>query len=108
MKGVHTINLSYCNNITDQGLQYLKGVHTINLSYCNKITDQGLQYLADKSALISGKLKGVHTINLSHCNITDQGLQYLKGVHKIDLYMCHKITNQCLQYLDENGSLIYF
>ncbi len=31
-------------------------------------------------------LKGVHTINLSGCDkITDEGLQYLKGVHIIDL-----------------------
>ena len=34
LKDVHTINLSYCNNITDIGLSYLKGVHTINLSNC--------------------------------------------------------------------------
>ena len=69
LKGVHTINLSYCNQITDKGLEYLKGVHTINLPCCKQITDKGLKYL-----------KGVHTINLSYCNkITDKGLEYLKG-----------------------------
>ena len=31
------------NKITDVGLEYLKGVHTINLSYCNQITDKGLE-----------------------------------------------------------------
>ena len=65
LKGVHTINLSFCDKITDNGLQYLKGVHTISLSGCNKITDDGLQYL-----------KGAHTISLSGCDkITDNGLQ---------------------------------
>ena len=89
LTGVHTINLSGCNQITDQGLQYLKGVHNINLKDCNQITDQGLQYL-----------KGVHTINLKGCNqITDQGLQYLKGVHTINLKGCNQITNQGLKYL---------
>ena len=56
-KGVHTINLSDCDQITDGGLEYLKGVHTINLNGCNKITDKGLEYL-----------KGVHIIDLSYCN----------------------------------------
>ena len=28
-----------------QIMKYLRGVHTINLSNCNKITDQGLEYL---------------------------------------------------------------
>ena len=101
LRGVHTINLSGCNQITDKGLQYLndpmflsdnlKGVHTINLSGCYHITDKGLQYL-----------KGVHTINLSGCyQITDQGLQYLKGVHTINLKGCNQITDQGLQYLKE-------
>ena len=29
-------------NITDDGLAHLKGVHTINLDNCNQITDVGL------------------------------------------------------------------
>ena len=69
LEGVHTINLSNCYQITDQGLEYLKGVHTINLTDCNQITDQGLKYL-----------KGVININMYNCYlITDQGLEYLKG-----------------------------
>ena len=68
LKGVHTIDLGGCNEITDKGLQYLKGVHSINLWGCDNITDEGLEYL-----------KGVHTIDLRWCNyITDKGLQYLK------------------------------
>jgi len=34
-----SIKFTGCNKITDVILQYLQGVHTINLSYCNKITD---------------------------------------------------------------------
>ena len=61
---------------------------------CRKITDQGLQYLAnDFSALTSSQLKGVHTIDLDGCyEITDQGLQYLEGVHTVSLHDCIKIT----------------
>ena len=87
--------------IIDDDLFYLKGVHTIDLFECDQITDQGLQYLADESALLIGdKLKGVHTINLSACEkITNQGLQYLMGVHTINLSACEQITDQGLQYL---------
>jgi hypothetical protein len=47
LKGVHTINLSYCNQITDEDLEHLKGVRTINLGYCYQITDEGFQLLKD-------------------------------------------------------------
>ena len=32
-------------NIDDKDLEKLKGVHTINLTECNKITDEGLEHL---------------------------------------------------------------
>ena len=31
-------------------------------------------------------LKGVHTINLGYTKITDKGLEYLKDVHTINLW----------------------
>ena len=61
LKGVHMIDLSWCNQVTDAGLEHLKGVHTIILSGCDKVTDAGLEHL-----------KGVHTINLFRCyQVTD-------------------------------------
>jgi hypothetical protein len=58
-----------CDQITDQGLQYLSALplQHLNLAGCQQITNQGLQYL---SAL---------------------QLQYL------DLADCDQITNQCSQ-----------
>src|SRR5439155_1234972 len=89
LKGVHTIDLYYCNKITDKGLEYLKDVHTIYLEGCNQITDKGLEYL-----------KGAHTINLNWCNkITDKGLEYLKDVHTMYLTNCNQITDKGLEYL---------
>ena len=121
LEGVHKIYLHGCNQITDQGLQYLKRVHIINLTYCQQITDQGLKYLEgvhhnwficllsnnrSRFTIFSwrvrssiGKLKEVHTIDLCGCHqITDQGLQYLKGAHKIESNGIRRITNQALQY----------
>jgi internalin A len=54
---VHTLDLSFCDNITDVGA--LASVHTLNLSNCRGITDVGA-------------LASVHTLNLSNCRgITD-------------------------------------
>src|SRR5439155_216276 len=51
-------------------------------------------------------LKGVHTININNCNkITDKGLEYLKGVHTIYIHNCNQITDKGLEYL--KGAKIY-
>src|ERR1700740_2111938 len=52
LKRVQTINLRYCDKITDRGLENLRGVQTIDLYGCNQIIDRGLE-----------NLKGVRTIN---------------------------------------------
>ncbi len=140
-----SLDLSIYNysTVTDVGLEYLKGVHTINLCCCYNITDAGLQHLqgdfdpsceASSSPLktnfssekqvyrgdfdpsceaSSSSLKtnfssekqvyrGVHTIDLHVCNkITDKGLKYLKGVNKITLSACNKITDTGLKNIKE-------
>ena len=89
LKGIQTIDLSWCKQITDSGLVHLKDVHTINLYGCNQITDAGLVHLKD-----------VHTINLNYCNkITNAGLVHLKGVHVINLHGCWKITDAGVEIL---------
>ena len=46
-------------------------------------------------------LKGVHNINLISTNITDDGLENFKGYapHTINLRNCQKITDKGLEYL---------
>ena len=39
--------------------------------------------------------------------ITDNDLSYLNGVYNINLTKCSKITDQDLQYLCQNSSIIY-
>jgi len=83
LKGVCTINLSGCKQITDLGLSYLKGIHTLDLKGCKQITDKGLSYL-----------KGVHTIDLSECNqITIKGIQCLNPEF-IGMRFLRTITSQ--------------
>ena len=37
--------------------------------------------------------------------LTDQGLQYLNGVHTINLSYCRQITDQGLQYLTDKSAI---
>jgi len=96
LKGVHTINLTWCEKVTDAGLKYLNGVHEINLSDCEQVTNAGLKHL-----------KGVHTIDLSCCyKVTDAGLEHLKGVHTICLYGCPQVKNDYIMVLRQSGVIV--
>src|SRR5271166_4883318 len=37
VKGVHTLNMSFCDQIID--LKSLKGIHTLNINGCDRITN---------------------------------------------------------------------
>ena len=47
---LQSINLSYCDNVTDAGISALSAgcgqLQSINLSYCNKVTDAGILALS--------------------------------------------------------------
>ncbi len=53
---VHTLDLSYCQNITDVSM--FGNCHTLDLRYCHKIKD-------------IRALGNVYSLNISGCNITD-------------------------------------
>ena len=81
----HTLNLSYCYNITNTSIKKLKNCHTLNLSHCSNIRDIGIK-----------ELKKCHTLNLSHCIfITDIGIKKLKNC----LRECPKTLSQRNIYL---------
>jgi hypothetical protein len=101
LAGVHVIDLSYCNLISDTGLKYLSGTatHAINLSKCHLVTDNGLKHLFGIA---------IHAIDLSFCGlVTDNGLKYLSGtaIHTINLSECHLVTDNGLKYL--SGTAIH-
>ena len=54
-----SLDISSCQNITDEGLQYLNNIAKLNLSFCKNITDEGLKYL-----------NNVTDLNISSSNIT--------------------------------------
>lgn len=70
--------------IPKSGLYDLKDIHRLSLINCN-LMDHHLSHL---------NLLSVHELSLeNNPNITDEGLEYLKNIHTVDLEDCHKITN---------------
>ena len=55
-----TIDLFRCNQIIDKCLENLEEIRAINLSYCEQITDNGLEYFKG-----CHNIKRVHAIDLS-------------------------------------------
>jgi len=70
---VHSLDLSSCKNITDEGIKNLGKIYKLNLSSCYNITDVN-------------HLRDVHTLILSSCyGITDEGIKHLDKVFNLDL-----------------------
>jgi len=93
-KNCTILNLSYCHNITDEGLKYLSNYTTLDLS-CLKITDDGLKYLSN-----------CRSLKLYNCNITDKGLKYLSNCKDFKLYRCN-ISEEYIQFLRDKGLKVY-
>ena len=49
LKNATTVDVSWCNNLTDAGLVHLKKATTVDLRDCSQITDEGIQYLKSKN-----------------------------------------------------------
>jgi hypothetical protein len=93
---LHALNLFGCYEITDEGIKYLGNLHTLNLRWCNKITDEGIKHLGN-----------LHTLNLRHCyKITDKGIKMLGNIHTLNLTYCDLITDEGIKNLSNVKNLI--
>ena len=70
MRGCHTLDLSYCRQITDDSVKELRGCHTLYLGGCDKITDESVK-----------ELRSCHTLYLNGCEkITDESVLTTFGI----------------------------
>ena len=92
LKDCHTLDLSHCKNITDEGFKALKHCHTLYLRFTN-ITDEGVKALKD-----------CHTLHLCGTNITDEGFKALKNCHKLHLNYTN-ITDEGVKALKDCHTL---
>lgn len=83
------LDLSFCQNVTNNSLQYFSKLKKLNLSYCRWVTDKSLCEL--------GNIK--HLILVSCKNISNVGLMYLNNARKLNIYGCEKISDEGLKYL---------
>lgn len=87
--GIHSLYMRNCFRITDKAFPYLTGVHTLDMDGCSQITDQALQFLT-----------GIHTLSMSNCSrITDHSFRHLVGIHELDIGSCKQVTDQAFHYL---------
>jgi len=83
-----------CVRIGDDGLAALtsgcKGLTKLNLSYCNRITDRGMEYISHLGELSDLELRGLS-------NITSIGIKEVaiscKRLADLDLKHCEKIDD---------------
>ena len=69
LRGIHTLDMSYCTGITDAGMVHLRGIHTLNMCYCTGITDAGMEHL-----------RGIHKLLMYYCpQISAAALVQLEG-----------------------------
>lgn len=115
------LNLSFCKNITNKGLQFISNLrlNELNISQCNlsenclkylskmtslrllylnrigKITNKGLKYLSNLTSLLN--------LELNDCSrVTNYGLRFiknLKNLQTLTLDNCKKITNDGLKHI---------
>ena len=88
------LDLSYCNNITDTGVQSLSvltGLQRLELSCCENITDTGVQSLS--------VLTGLQQLNLRRTGITDTGVQSLSVLGRAVVVCAHRSAAAGLEWL---------
>jgi hypothetical protein len=108
---IHTLDMSYCDMITDADFQYLNGIHTLDIEGCKQITGAGFKHLHGLKKLnikyCTGitddafvHLQGIQILEMSGCsNITDNAIVHLKGIQMLDMFECSNITDNALVHL---------
>jgi Leucine-rich repeat (LRR) protein len=129
LTAIQTLDVSWCNTITDAGITDLARLGTLsslNLNKCNGITDIGVAELARLPLLQNCNLSGctkitnaalgmlvasqtLQTLDLSGCNnITDAGLAFLAklpALKTLKLFRCAGVTDTGLGSLASSPSL---
>ena len=70
----HTLNLSWCQNITDDSVKLLSNCHTLDLSNCCNITDESVKLLSN-----------CHTLYLHKTKIKNKCINFLK-LNNVNIY----------------------
>jgi hypothetical protein len=87
---LHTVNMGWCNSVTDAAFVYLRGIHTLDMSLYWDIGGNGK--ITDAAFV---NLRGIHTLDMSCCDqrtITDAAFLHLRGIHTLKMFGCSQDT----------------
>ncbi|GJT21028.1 F-box/LRR-repeat protein 14-like protein isoform X1 [Tanacetum coccineum] len=103
-KNVEDLNMNFCDKISDVGLGCISGLkklEALNINCCNCITDVDMKPLSD--------LTNLKELQISCSKVTDHGITFLKGLHKLALLNMERcpITSACLDSLLDRVGLHY-
>ena len=104
--GARWFSMRGCRSLTNAGLAHLAGVHTLDVSDCDQLGDGALEHVAGVRCLsmrwctgITGAafrwLHGVRRLDISHCRqttIDDASFEHLAGVEKLAMATCSQRT----------------
>jgi len=91
IKGIHTLDISGCEIITDELFESLQGIHTLIMSRCGQISGQAFKWL-----------KGIHTLDMSECTqISGDAFRHLSGIQRLNMSYCQQptITDDAFKFL---------
>lgn len=99
MKNLHTLDIAFSHQLTDNVFIHLPHLHTLNVYSCKQLTDEAFKYF-----------KNLHSLNMSSCDqttITDAAFTYLNNIRILRMEYCHQntITNNALSHLQNIHNL---
>ena len=96
LSGIHTLDLTSCEGLTDDALAPLAGVKRLSLWWCVQLTDACLKHLG-----------GIETLNISRCHlITGAGFARLRGLRHLLLRACSAVPMDALAHLEGIHTLV--
>lgn len=125
LSGLHTLNISNCNNISDNTFKHLSSLHSLNMDNCynENITDEAFKHLSNLESLYMNfcnlntitdnafsHLTGLHTLQISSFydgTITDGAFRNLSNLHTLEIcmFMQHSLTDMAFIHLPKLHTL---
>jgi hypothetical protein len=104
LRGIHTLNMSYCRQatITNAAFVHLRGIHTLYMSYCDQLTITDAAFV---------HLRGIHTLFMSCCNqatITVAAMVHLHGIYTLDTFNCSPAVQDAAFLLNQERLCLSF
>ena len=114
---LYTVNMTWCQRVTDAAFVYLRGIHTLNMSVCREATiictsarDPNAQHVLLQPGDHHGRglfaPAGIKSLDMHLCNqatITDAAFVHLRGIQELDVRSCSQATITAAAFVHLRG-----